>query len=265
MPADPGADKVTVVATGGYGRGLLAPGSDIDLLFLLPAKQTPWGESVVEYMLYLLWDLRFKVGHATRTVEQCLKMAQADMTIRTALLDSRLLFGDPLLFDELAEAISRRGRRRQREGRSSKPNSPSATNATGGPAKAATRSSPTSRTARAACAICTRCIGSPPIIHGADATSPHSEARIFSPAEARAFRRCGGLPVDHPLPPAFPHRARRRAADLRHAATDGRAARLRRPRRPARRRALHEALLPDRQGSRRSDDDAVCRRSKCSS
>ena len=78
---------MAIVATGGYGRGMLAPGSDIDLLFLLPYKQTPWGESVAEYMLYLLWDLGFKVGHATRTVDQCLKLGQADITIRTALLD----------------------------------------------------------------------------------------------------------------------------------------------------------------------------------
>lgn len=100
--ADPGSpDRMAVVATGGYGRGLLAPGSDIDLLFLLPSKQTANGESVVEYVLYLLWDLRFKVGHATRTVEQCLKLAESDMTIRTALLDSRLVFGDSSLFGEL--------------------------------------------------------------------------------------------------------------------------------------------------------------------
>ena len=81
---------MAIVATGGYGRGLLAPFSDVDLLFLLPYKQTPWGESVVEYMLYLLWDLGLKVGHATRTVDQSLKLARADMTIRTALLDARL-------------------------------------------------------------------------------------------------------------------------------------------------------------------------------
>ncbi len=95
------ADRISVVATGGYGRGLLAQGSDIDLLFLLPSKQTSWGETVVEYMLYVLWDLKFKVGHATRSVEQCVKMALADMTIRTALLDSRLIFGDADLFAEL--------------------------------------------------------------------------------------------------------------------------------------------------------------------
>ena len=94
---------MAVVATGGYGRGLLAPGSDIDLLFLLPYKQTPWGESVAEYMLYLLWDLGFKVGHATRTVDQCLKYGQSDITVRTALLDARLILGDAQLFAEFEQ------------------------------------------------------------------------------------------------------------------------------------------------------------------
>ncbi|HVJ77109.1 MAG TPA: [protein-PII] uridylyltransferase [Hyphomicrobium sp.] len=108
-PSD--AERMAIVATGGYGRGLLAPGSDIDLLFLLPYKQTPWGESVAEYMLYLLWDIGFKVGHATRTIDQCLKLGYADITIRTALLDSRLILGDAQLFAEFedrfrAEVIS---------------------------------------------------------------------------------------------------------------------------------------------------------------
>ena len=98
-PSD--AERMSIVATGGYGRGLLAPGSDIDLLFLLPYKQTPWGESVAEYMLYILWDLGFKVGHATRNVDQCVKLSLADVTIRTAILDSRLILGDAQLFAEL--------------------------------------------------------------------------------------------------------------------------------------------------------------------
>ena len=104
-PSD--AERMAIIATGGYGRGLLAPFSDVDLLFLLPYKQTPWGESVVEYMLYLLWDLGLKVGHATRTVEQCLKLARTDITIRTALLDSRLILGDQSLFDELTRRFRR--------------------------------------------------------------------------------------------------------------------------------------------------------------
>jgi [protein-PII] uridylyltransferase len=101
------AERMAIVATGGYGRGLLAPFSDVDLLFVLPYKQTPWGESVVEYMLYLLWDLGLKVGHATRTVDQSLKLARADVTIRTALIDSRLIHGDQPLFQELMQRFQR--------------------------------------------------------------------------------------------------------------------------------------------------------------
>ncbi|MBM3543084.1 MAG: [protein-PII] uridylyltransferase [Alphaproteobacteria bacterium] len=93
------AERMAIVAQGGYGRGLLAPGSDIDLLFLLPYKQTAWGESVAEYILYLLWDLGFKVGHATRTIDQCLRLGHSDMTIRTALLDARLILGEASLFN----------------------------------------------------------------------------------------------------------------------------------------------------------------------
>ena len=76
------AERLGVVATGGYGRGELAPLSDIDLLFLRPYKQTPRGEQIVEYMLYLLWDLGLKVGHATRTVEESLRYAERDQTIQ---------------------------------------------------------------------------------------------------------------------------------------------------------------------------------------
>jgi [protein-PII] uridylyltransferase len=95
------AERMAVIATGGYGRGLLAPGSDIDLLFMLPYKQTAWGESVAEALLYCLWDMGQKVGHATRSVNECIRQAKADMTIRTALLESRYLFGDAELYGEL--------------------------------------------------------------------------------------------------------------------------------------------------------------------
>ena len=101
------AERMAIVAQGGYGRGLLAPGSDIDLLFLLPYKQTAWGESVAEYILYLLWDLGFKVGHATRTIGQCVRLSLADMTIRTALLDARLILGDERLFGEFQHRFRR--------------------------------------------------------------------------------------------------------------------------------------------------------------
>src|SRR3954468_10842382 len=99
-PSD--SERMAVVATGGYGRGLLAPGSDIDLLFLLPYKQTAWGESVAEGILYCLWDMGLKGGHAPRSVDECIRQAKSDMTIRTALLEARYLLGDRGLYDELA-------------------------------------------------------------------------------------------------------------------------------------------------------------------
>ncbi len=93
--------EMAVVATGGYGRGLLSPGSDIDLLFLVPKADPPWLASISEYMLYILWDLGFKVGHATRTTAQCISLAQSDTTICTSLIDSRLILGNEQLFDKL--------------------------------------------------------------------------------------------------------------------------------------------------------------------
>jgi [protein-PII] uridylyltransferase len=94
-------ERIAVVAVGGYGRGTLAPYSDIDLLFLHPHKLTPWAESVIEYLLYLLWDLGFKVGHATRHVDHCITLARSDHTIRTSILEARFLWGDRELFNTL--------------------------------------------------------------------------------------------------------------------------------------------------------------------
>src|SRR5471030_1244923 len=100
-PMPSGAERMAVVATGGYGRGLMAPESDIDLLFILPYKQTAWGEQVAEAILYCLWDMGLKVGHATRSVDESIRQARGDMTIRTAILEARFLFGDRALFDEM--------------------------------------------------------------------------------------------------------------------------------------------------------------------
>src|SRR5437870_13793925 len=100
-PVPSGAERMAVVATGGYGRGLMAPESDIDLLFILPYKQTAWGEQVAEAILYCLWDMGLKVGHATRTVSECIRQSKSDMTIRTAVLEARFLLGERKLFDEL--------------------------------------------------------------------------------------------------------------------------------------------------------------------
>ncbi len=101
------AERLAIIAVGGYGRGTLAPGSDIDLLFLVPYKQTPWGESVIEAILYILWDLRQKVGHATRSVAECMRQARADMTIRTTLLEARFILGNAELFSEFRESFDR--------------------------------------------------------------------------------------------------------------------------------------------------------------
>ncbi|MFN3845118.1 MAG: [protein-PII] uridylyltransferase [Paracoccaceae bacterium] len=94
------SERIAVLAVGGYGRAEMAPASDVDLLFLTPWKTTPWAESVVESMLYILWDLKLKVGHATRTVKDCVRLGREDITIRTALLEHRFIAGhEPLAID----------------------------------------------------------------------------------------------------------------------------------------------------------------------
>ncbi len=84
----------TILAVGGYGRGMLAPGSDIDLLFLIDDEKDAAGAKLIETILYVLWDLKQKVGHATRTIDECLRQARGDMTIRTSVLEARLILGD---------------------------------------------------------------------------------------------------------------------------------------------------------------------------
>jgi len=103
MPNPTDSERLAIVATGGYGRGLLAPFSDIDLLFLLPFKQTAWAENVTEFVLVSLWDLGLKVGHATRTPTECTHLAKEDISIRTSLMEARFLLGERALFDELHE------------------------------------------------------------------------------------------------------------------------------------------------------------------
>ncbi|MCL2429100.1 MAG: nucleotidyltransferase domain-containing protein, partial [Alphaproteobacteria bacterium] len=106
--ATPSEDaQMAIVATGGYGRGLMAPGSDIDLLFLLPARQTARGEQIAETILYRLWDIGPKVGYATRSIEDSIRLAREDMTIRTSLLEARFLLGNRALFDEMTERFDR--------------------------------------------------------------------------------------------------------------------------------------------------------------
>lgn len=98
------AERLTVVATGGYGRGELSPKSDIDLLLLHPLKRTGWCEQVAEYLLYALWDSGLKVGQAVRTPGDCVRQALGDLTIRTNLLETRLLAGDARLYQSFVQA-----------------------------------------------------------------------------------------------------------------------------------------------------------------
>jgi len=96
-------ERLTIMAVGGYGRAEMAPHSDVDIAFLTPGKQTAWCEQVIEAMLYFLWDLGLKVGHSSRSVDDMVRMARGDLTIRTAMLEGRYLWGDTELYEEAAQ------------------------------------------------------------------------------------------------------------------------------------------------------------------
>ncbi len=105
LPNPTEAERIAVLSVGGYGRAEMAPQSDVDLLFLTPWKITPWAESMIETMLYLLWDLKLKVGHSVRTVADCIRLGREDITIRTALLEHRFIAGFQPLAAELADRL----------------------------------------------------------------------------------------------------------------------------------------------------------------
>ncbi len=101
---------ISLVATGGYGRGTLNPGSDIDILFLLPRASTKLPEplrELVQEILYLLWDVGFKVGHACRSIHECIDEARANQENKTSLMDARLIAGDDALFRKFQEKFVR--------------------------------------------------------------------------------------------------------------------------------------------------------------
>jgi len=126
-------ERVAIIAVGGYGRGEMAPHSDLDIAFLTPFRPTPWCEQVIEAMLYLLWDLGLKVGHSSRSLDEMVRQAKADLTIRTALLEARFVWGDEALGEQararfwaevaagterqfVAEKLAERDARHQRQG-----------------------------------------------------------------------------------------------------------------------------------------------------
>ena len=104
--------KISVIATGGYGRAELCPYSDIDLLFLYPDNmrgdaQKQFQERLTEALLYPLWDLGLKVGHASRSTKETLSEARAEIKSKNAILDSRLIVGDKQLFDKYLKAVDK--------------------------------------------------------------------------------------------------------------------------------------------------------------
>ena len=253
-PSD--AERMAIVATGGYGRGLLAPGSDIDLLFLLPYKQTPWGESVAEYMLYILWDLGFKVGHATRTVGQCVKISAADITVRTSLLDARLVHGDAQLYATMEQRFR--------------------TEVVAGTARAFIDAKMAERDERHRAAGESRYKVEPNVkdgkgglrdlhtlhwlskyLFGQGVGAATVAAGIFRPDEVTTFRRCEDFLWTIRCYLHFLAGRPEEVLTFDVQPVARRAARLQPARRPARGRALHEALLPHRQGRRRPDDHPV--------
>ena len=104
-PTPTEAERLSIIAVGGYGREEMAPFSDIDILFLTPYKTSPWTENVIESMLYILWDLKLKIGYATRSINECILLGSKDFTIRTSLLETRLICGDTNLGNELTSRL----------------------------------------------------------------------------------------------------------------------------------------------------------------
>jgi [protein-PII] uridylyltransferase len=200
------AERMAVIATGGYGRGILAPGSDIDLLFLLPYKQTAWSESIAEAILYCLWDMGLKVGHATRSIDECIRQSKADMTIRTSVLEARFLLGDRKLFDDLMARFDHdvvRGTAREFVA-----------------AKLAEREERHRRAGQS------RYLVEPNIKDGSqirlpgEGTRGADRARRLRPARISALPPLRRFSLGGALPHAFRHRPRRGASFLRHPARD---------------------------------------------
>ncbi len=248
------SERLSVLAVGGYGRAEMAPYSDVDLLFLTPWKTTPWAESVVESMLYMFWDLHLKVGHATRTVKDCLRLGRDDFTIRTALLEHRHIDGD----EALAAELKKRLRNELFKG----------TGAEFIEAKLAERTARHKQAGRPCLCGRTQCQGrqgraARPAIAVLDRQVPARRRGSVGAGQARRVHRRGirrlpgrrGIPAGHALPPASADRPGDGPADLRPAGRCGGADGLCRPRRPPRRRAFHAGLFPPRHPRRRDDPD----------
>ncbi len=99
-------ESVALVAVGGYGRGELHPGSDVDILLLLPDDFDSGDNDKLSAFVTGLWDLGLEIGHSVRTVAQCVEQAQDDLSVVTTLMESRLVTGPPELLDAMQSATA---------------------------------------------------------------------------------------------------------------------------------------------------------------
>ena len=99
------AGVASLVAVGGYGRGELHPGSDIDIMLLLPDDLPESCEPELSDFVTALWDVGLEIGHSVRTVDQCYEQASQDLTVATTLIESRLLDGPKALYQSMQAAI----------------------------------------------------------------------------------------------------------------------------------------------------------------
>ena len=186
------AERLTLIAVGGYGRSELAPHSDVDIAFIHPTRNAAWCEQVIEAMLYYLWDLGLKVGHSSRSVDEMIRMARGDLTIRTALLEGRYVWGDQALYDEatrrfadevvkgtekqfVAEKLEERNARHKRMGDSRYVVEPNVKDGKGGLRDLQTL----------------YWIGK--YIHKVRVAAELVDAKLFTPEEYRSFRRAEGF------------------------------------------------------------------------
>ncbi len=101
-------DSFCLAAVGGYGRSALFPGSDVDVLLLLPHEPSPEEQSTLENWVQACWDVGLEIGHSVRTVEACIAEADADITVETNQLEARYLWGRSGLFDEFSRRFQAR-------------------------------------------------------------------------------------------------------------------------------------------------------------
>ena len=98
--------NLALIAVGGYGRGELHPGSDVDLLVLVDKERGHSGQ--IQTFITFLWDIGLEVGQSVRSVKDCVKESKKDITVTTNLMEARLIVGDPRLFERMRQATSAR-------------------------------------------------------------------------------------------------------------------------------------------------------------